>query len=142
MSSRRRVGLSEGNGAVPVDLCLETFLAYRLFDDIDLAAQNAGQAPFEFAQAAEVVETRRRETLAEAHRQIDVAGEILPACNRSEQGYALDASRAKFPFMRLQGRYDISAFHETNFAQLARLGNRLLWRKRPQLHCIYYNEAG
>jgi hypothetical protein len=30
--------------------------------------------------------------------------------------------------MRLQGRYDISAFHETNFAQLPPAGNRLLWR--------------
>jgi hypothetical protein len=50
-----------------------------------LAAQYAGQAPFELAQAAEVVETRRRETLAEAHRQVDVACGFLPARQRTEQ---------------------------------------------------------
>jgi hypothetical protein len=37
--------LSEGNGAVSVDFCLETLLAHRLFDDIHLAAQNTDSRP-------------------------------------------------------------------------------------------------
>src|ERR1017187_1265814 len=32
MSSRRRAGLSEGKGAVPVDLHLKTFLTHRYID--------------------------------------------------------------------------------------------------------------
>ena len=39
---RGGVGLSEGKGAIPVDLCLKSFLAHGLFDDIHLAAQNTG----------------------------------------------------------------------------------------------------
>jgi hypothetical protein len=35
-------------GRGPVDLCLETLPAHRLFDDIHLAAQNARQVSFEF----------------------------------------------------------------------------------------------
>ena len=58
-ASRRRAGLSEGTRAVPVNLGLKTILPHRLFDDIHLAAQNSGQAPFEVAQAAEIIETWR-----------------------------------------------------------------------------------
>src|ERR1700733_7076651 len=117
MSSRRRAVLSEGNGAVPVDLCLKTLLAHRLFDDIHLAAQNAGQAPFELAQAAEIIETWRREIIAEAYRNVDIVRGILPTRNRAEQGYAQRASRAKLQFMRLQSGYDMVAFHGTSVFQ-------------------------
>src|ERR1035438_6478567 len=82
MSSGRRAGLSEGNGAVPVDLCLETLLAHRLLDDIHLAAQYAGQAPFELAQAAEIIEARRREAIAEPHRSIPIAPSPRTPTNR------------------------------------------------------------
>ena len=118
MSSRRRAGLSESKGAVPVNLGLKTFLAHRLFDDIHLSAQNAGQTPFEMGQAAEIIETSRREILAEAHRDVDIVRGILPACDRAEQGCARHASRAEFLFMRLQSGDDTVAFHGTNFAQI------------------------
>jgi hypothetical protein len=42
MSERRRAGLSEGNGAVSVDLGLKALFAYGLFDDIHSAAQDSG----------------------------------------------------------------------------------------------------
>src|ERR1039458_10555986 len=84
LNSRRRAGLSEGNGAVPVDLCLKALLAHRLLDDIHLAAQNAGQTPFEFAQAAEIVETWRREILAEAYCHIDLVCRLLLEKKRAE----------------------------------------------------------
>src|SRR5664280_1446284 len=100
MSSRRRAGLSEGKGAVPVYLCLKALLAHGLFDDIHFAAQKAGQAPFEFAQAAEIVEAWSREILAEAYRHIDIVRGILPACDRAEQGYAQHASRVQLLLMR------------------------------------------
>src|SRR5450432_31014 len=102
MSSRRRAGLSEGKGAVPVDLCLKTLLAHRHFDDIHLAAQNGGQTPFKLAQAAEIIETRRRKFSLSCTATSTSCG-IFPACDRAEQGYAQHASRAKLVFMRLQG---------------------------------------
>jgi hypothetical protein len=58
-------------------------------------------------------------------RLIDVVRGILSACDRAEQGHAQHASRAEFLFMRLQGGYDMGAFHGTNFAQLLLAGNRL-----------------
>src|ERR1022692_1896829 len=114
MSSSRRAGLSEGKGTVPVDLYLKTLLAHRLFDDIHLAAQNAGQALFEIAQTAEIIEPWRREILAETHRHIDIVRGILSSCGRAEQGYAQHPSRAELLFMRLQSGYDLVAFHGTN----------------------------
>ena len=78
--------MSEGKVAVPVDLCLKAFLAHGLLDDIHLAAQNAGQTRFEFAQTAEIAETWRREILAEAYCHIDIVRGSLPACDRAEQG--------------------------------------------------------
>src|ERR1017187_3911944 len=113
MSSSRRAGLSEGKGAVPVDLYLKTLLAHRLFDDIHLAAQNAGQALFEIAQTAEIIEPWRREILAEAYRHIDIVRGSLPSCDRAEQGYAQHASGAELRFMRLQRSYDMVALHGT-----------------------------
>jgi hypothetical protein len=95
MSSRRRAGYSEGKGAVPVNLCLKAFFAHRLFDHIDLAAKNAGQPPFEIAQAAEIIEAGHREILAEAYGHMDIVRGILPAGDRAEQGYAQNASRAE-----------------------------------------------
>lgn len=116
MSSRRRVGLSEGKGAVPVDFCLKTFPAHRLLNDIHLTTQNAGQTPFEFAEAAEIIETRGREVFAEAHRYVDIARKILPSCDRTEDGYAQHPCGAKLLFMRFQSGYDVVASHDTNLA--------------------------
>jgi len=124
MSSRRRAGLSEGTGAVSVDLYLKTFLAHRLFDDIHFASQYSGQTPFEFAQAPEIIETWRREILAEPHRHIDIVRGILPACDRAEHRHAQHASRAEFLFLGLQSGYDTVAFHGPNFAQLPTACNR------------------
>src|SRR5580658_8219518 len=126
MSSRRRAGFSEGTGAVPVNLCLKTLFAYRLFDDIHLAAQNTGETPFELAQAAEIIETWCRELLAQTHGHIDIPSRILSACDRAEQGYAHHASGAELMFMRPQGGYDVVALHGTNFAQRLFEGNRLV----------------
>src|ERR1035438_4788499 len=95
MSSRRRAGLSEGKGPVPVDLCLKTLLAHRLFDDIHLAAQDSGQTPFEIAQTAEIIEAWRREILTEAYHHIDIVCGILPAGDRAEQGYAQHRSEER-----------------------------------------------
>src|ERR1019366_322994 len=99
MSSRRRAGLSEGKGAVSVDFGLKALFADRLFDDIHFAAQNAGETPFEFAQAAEICEPASREVLAEAHGDIDVVRGILPARDRAEQGYADHTGRPEFLLM-------------------------------------------
>jgi hypothetical protein len=101
MSSRRRMGLSEGKSAVSVNLCLKTFLTHGLFDHIHFATQNAGQTPFELAQPAEIIETWSREVPVQAYRHIDIMSGILPARDRAEQGYAQHASRAEFLFMRL-----------------------------------------
>jgi hypothetical protein len=42
MSSKRRAGFSEGKGAIPVDLLLETLLADRLFDHVHLTPEQFG----------------------------------------------------------------------------------------------------
>jgi hypothetical protein len=118
MSSRRRAGFSEGKGAVSVDLCLKALFAHRLFDDVHLATKNAGKSLFELAQAAEIIEAWPREIPAEAYRHIDIVRGILPAGDRAEQGYAQHTGRAEFLLMRLQGGYDLVAFHGTSFAQL------------------------
>lgn len=100
MSSRRREGLSEGKGAVSVDFRLKTLFAHRLFDDIYSAAENAGQPPFEFAQAPEIIETSRREILAEAYRDVNIVRGIVSARYRAEQRCTQHANRAELLFMR------------------------------------------
>ena len=72
MSSRRRVAFSEGKGAVPVYLLLEPLFAHGLFDHVHLAAENLGEALFQFIQATEVVEAWFREILPQAHNHVNI----------------------------------------------------------------------
>lgn len=85
MSSKRRTGLSEGKCTVPVDFSLQTLLAHRLLDDVNFAAQNSGQAPFEFVQAGYVIQSWRREMIAETYSHIDIVRGIFPTRNRTEK---------------------------------------------------------
>src|SRR6266404_1551140 len=111
MSSRRRVGFSEGNGTVSIDLFLKPMLTYRLFDYVHLIAQKLRQPALEIVQPAEVVETVLRETLAQAHRNIDVVNGIFPTRHRAEQGYAHNPCGTDLVFVRLQDRNDLVTYH-------------------------------
>jgi hypothetical protein len=108
MSSTRRAGLSEGKGAVPVDFCLKTIVARRLFDDIHFAAQDPGQLPFKTIKTVKVAEAALREILAEADRHVDIVRGILSARYRAKQRHAQHPRRAEFAFVRFQGSYDRS----------------------------------
>ncbi len=77
MSSRRRAGLSEGKGAVSVDLFLEALFAHWFFNHIDPATEYLGQAPFKSVQAADGVETRLRKILSQADNHADVGRRVL-----------------------------------------------------------------
>src|ERR1019366_2328218 len=111
ISSSRRAGLSEGTGAVPVDLLLEALFAHRLFDHIYLAAENPCETFLKRIHAAEVVEARFREILPQSHHDIDIVRWTLAARDRAEQGNARHAGGAEFLFMRLQGAYHLVAVH-------------------------------
>lgn len=64
--------LLEGKSAVPVDFVLKTFLAYRLYDNIDPAAKPRRQTLFKLLQLPEIIEPARREILRQLHDHIDI----------------------------------------------------------------------
>jgi hypothetical protein len=100
MSSRRCAGLSEGNGAIPVDLSLKALLAGRLFDDVHLSSQNVFQPPFEFGQAAEVVQSRFGKVIAQTDGYVDIVCRRLATRDRAEQRCTYDAGVVQLPFVR------------------------------------------
>jgi hypothetical protein len=108
--------LSEGNGSISIYFCLEPRLAHGLFDYLHIAAENPGQACFEFAQATEIVESGRRETLAETYRNINVIRSFLAARDGSEQGYTRNPNPAELRFKSFQCGYDLFAAHAANLA--------------------------
>ena len=116
ISSRRRIGFSEGNGAVPVDFFLEAFFPNRFLDYVDPAAKNVGQAAFQRIQAADIVQTPLGEILSQTDNHIDIVSRILTARHRAEQRHANDTSRAEFPLVVLQDAYDLVAIHGSYFA--------------------------
>jgi hypothetical protein len=124
MSSRRWIGLSEGKGAVPVDLGLKTLLACGFFDNIHPATQNAGQPRFQFAQAAEIMEATLREAFTQADGDIDIVSRSFATCDRAKQGNTHHPSLAEFPFMRLQRGDNLFPLHASNLAQPSNRGNR------------------
>src|SRR6266571_4891012 len=104
MSSRRRAGFSEGKGAVPVDLFLETLLAHRLFNHVHLAAEQLGQMLLKVFQPAEIVKAALRKVLAQANRDIDVSRIGLPTGRGAEQGNAHYIQRRGVPVHALSRR--------------------------------------
>lgn len=125
MSSSRRAGLSEGKGAILIDLALKSFPANRFFDHIYFAAQDSGESAFQLSQTSEVVQARGREGFVEPHGDIHVVRSILIARDRTKYRQAHDPGTSEFLLVRFQDRDNTQALHGTNFAQLRPTGNAL-----------------
>lgn len=123
MSCSRRAGLSEGKGAILIDLALKSFLANRFFDTIYFAAQDSGESAFQLSQTGEVVKPRGRERFIESHGDIHVVRRTLIARDRTKYRQAHHTGTPEFLLVRFQNRDNTRALHGTNFAQLRPTGN-------------------
>jgi hypothetical protein len=64
--------LSEGKGAIPVYLVLESLLADRLRNYVNPGAEHLRKASFQLFQTPEIIETATGKAFAEADRDIDI----------------------------------------------------------------------
>jgi hypothetical protein len=101
MSSKRRTGFSEGKGAIPVDLFLETLLAHGFFDHVHFTAEQSGKVLLKVFEPAEIVKTATRKTLSQTDCDIDVGGIGLPAGCGAKQGHTHYSNGAELLFMLL-----------------------------------------
>src|SRR4030088_3274245 len=110
MSSRRRIGLSEGNGQILLDPAFQTILTHRLRYDID------GRTPDGFETAPERVKAPAIGESANILRQSDddIHVGIVPgvaAGNRPDQGEAGHAGSSQLRFVRAQLCDDVILYH-------------------------------
>src|SRR3982074_1446762 len=110
MSSRRRIGLSEGNGQLLRDRAPQTILTHRLGYDIDGTTQDGFETGPELVKASEIGESG--DIFRQSYDDIHVG--IVPgvaAGNRPDQGEAGHARASPLPLGRAQLCDDVILYH-------------------------------
>ena len=100
ISSSRLAGRSEGKGTIPVYFSLQSLFSNRLFDNVNLRAEQLGELEFKIFEAAEIVKASVRKTGVEANGQIDVTRMRLIPGGGTEERNAHDTFGAKFLLMQ------------------------------------------
>src|SRR5215211_5014570 len=100
MSSRRSIGFSEGNGAIPVNPAPQPILPYWFGENIDRPSQNGFEPAREFLDSSEKAETAILRVVREPHNDIDIGIVLrISTRKRSDQGQAQDAHCLEPRFM-------------------------------------------
>lgn len=117
ISVKRRPGLSEDNGSVPVDFFSKSRFADRLFHYIDACAEQSREILAKLLPLPEIVKSTRRKTMVEAHGDIDIARIRGATRQGPEQRCAHDTDSVQLSCVLAQDGYHFLASHAFILAQ-------------------------